>query len=534
MVKPIWNNGQRLNHQKFAKKTHPCAKKNMVPRAVLTKSVNAARPMSYLPKIAHSTVKRPIHKKKAFKNNNINQRVNTVSSKKFNTARPKAVVNAVKGNNFNVVKASACWVWKPENKFLDLVSKHNCASVTLKMGNVVTGVSPNQWSLLPNEPGPGSEVLRQRDKVLWMGAFRSGATRWVEPGTRTVGAGAPPTQQDTPTPKPQHNCRRPASAAIARRVSRSTKPPAPLGGPIHGGQEAPRSQIRRGTQEAGAPAHIKLVLHRPTLVDAKRARHTNGTDSGPGRARAAGPNTWGAQAGLYPGLPLARVDPLRTHPNFPYLPDSHSGLRAPLPGTRRTAAARKSLDKAAQPSIRFETSKNEAYSYVKYPNWTGAEPTGRQSRQSPKHEGPQGGSVAEASVVLAVRQMLTTHYRPSAPAILEWDGSCTETTGRASTSSHTTSFKGGQPTHAWTEAGGEWRRRDGGGGGPSPPELQGCNLSGASRRARLDGTQGSARVLRLHRYKVESSAVRPGDSREPLLGMSRVRLRLGYLWDYLR
>ncbi|GJR92578.1 hypothetical protein Tco_0264752 [Tanacetum coccineum] len=80
----------RVNHQNFAKKTHPCAKKNMVPRAVLMKSglvsintarqnisktsvlvniarqvntahskttVNAARPMSYLSKTAHSTVK---------------------------------------------------------------------------------------------------------------------------------------------------------------------------------------------------------------------------------------------------------------------------------------------------------------------------------------------------------------------------------------------------------------------------------------------------------------------------------------------
>ncbi|GJW61963.1 putative ribonuclease H-like domain-containing protein [Tanacetum coccineum] len=122
MVKPVWNNAQRVNHQNFAKKTHPYAKKNMVPRAVLMKSglvsvntahskttVNAARPMSYLSKIAHSTVKRPIHKNTTFKNSNINQRVNTARDKKINTARPKAVVNAVKGNNFNVVKASACW-----------------------------------------------------------------------------------------------------------------------------------------------------------------------------------------------------------------------------------------------------------------------------------------------------------------------------------------------------------------------------------------------------------------------------------------
>ncbi|GJW39380.1 putative ribonuclease H-like domain-containing protein [Tanacetum coccineum] len=114
MVKPIWNNAQRVNHQNFVKKTHPYAKKNLVPRAVLMKSglvlvntarqvnvahskttVNAARPMPYLSKTAHSTVKRPIHKSTTFKNYYINQRVNTVKGKKINTARPKAVVNAL-------------------------------------------------------------------------------------------------------------------------------------------------------------------------------------------------------------------------------------------------------------------------------------------------------------------------------------------------------------------------------------------------------------------------------------------------------
>ncbi|GJV73273.1 hypothetical protein Tco_1493268 [Tanacetum coccineum] len=101
MVKPVWNNAQRVNHQNVAKKTHPCAKKNLVPRSVLMKSglisiitarqnisktavlvntarqvnvahskttVNAARPMSYLSKIAHLIIKRPIHKNTAFKN----------------------------------------------------------------------------------------------------------------------------------------------------------------------------------------------------------------------------------------------------------------------------------------------------------------------------------------------------------------------------------------------------------------------------------------------------------------------------------
>ncbi|GKE17066.1 hypothetical protein Tco_1424643 [Tanacetum coccineum] len=32
------------------------------------------------------------------------------------TARPKAVINVVKGNQVNAIKASACWVWKPKTK----------------------------------------------------------------------------------------------------------------------------------------------------------------------------------------------------------------------------------------------------------------------------------------------------------------------------------------------------------------------------------------------------------------------------------
>ncbi|GJR25187.1 putative ribonuclease H-like domain-containing protein [Tanacetum coccineum] len=132
----------------------------MVPKAVLMKSgllsintarqvnithskttMNAARPMSYLSKTAHSTVKRPIHKNTTFKNNNFNQRVNVVKDKNVNivrskavvnVVRPKALVNAVKRNNVNAVKASACWVWKLKTKVLDHVSKHNSASITLK------------------------------------------------------------------------------------------------------------------------------------------------------------------------------------------------------------------------------------------------------------------------------------------------------------------------------------------------------------------------------------------------------------------
>ncbi|GJR21901.1 putative ribonuclease H-like domain-containing protein [Tanacetum coccineum] len=140
--------------------THPSPKRNMVPKVVLMRSglvslttarpintaqpktiMNSARPMTNVFNKAHSIVRRPINNKTTTKNSNFNKRVNTVSDKNVNTARPKAVVNAarpkavlnaVKGNQVNVVKASACWVWKPKTKVLDHVSKHNSASITLK------------------------------------------------------------------------------------------------------------------------------------------------------------------------------------------------------------------------------------------------------------------------------------------------------------------------------------------------------------------------------------------------------------------
>ncbi|GKA75059.1 hypothetical protein Tco_0781437 [Tanacetum coccineum] len=40
--------------------------------------------------------------------------------KQVNVVRPKAVLNAVKGNQVNAVKASACWVWKTKTKCTDI------------------------------------------------------------------------------------------------------------------------------------------------------------------------------------------------------------------------------------------------------------------------------------------------------------------------------------------------------------------------------------------------------------------------------
>ncbi|GJY42721.1 hypothetical protein Tco_0430934, partial [Tanacetum coccineum] len=116
--------------------THPSPKRNMVPKAVLLRSglvsltttrpvnttqpkttMNNAKPTTNVFNKAHSTVRRPIDNKTTTKNSNFNQRVNTVSGKNVNTAwlkavvnaaRPKEVLNAVKGNRFNAFKASAC------------------------------------------------------------------------------------------------------------------------------------------------------------------------------------------------------------------------------------------------------------------------------------------------------------------------------------------------------------------------------------------------------------------------------------------
>ncbi|GJS69825.1 putative ribonuclease H-like domain-containing protein [Tanacetum coccineum] len=142
--------------------THPNAQRNMVPRAVLMKTglkpfntvrtVNTAHPksivfsaksMSCFLKIAQSTVRRPFQSKTTLSNKRFTHKVNTAKAQAVNTTRPQAVntarpktvrpnsavVNAVKVNQANAVKASACWVWRP--------TKPNSASITLKKHNYI-------------------------------------------------------------------------------------------------------------------------------------------------------------------------------------------------------------------------------------------------------------------------------------------------------------------------------------------------------------------------------------------------------------
>ncbi|GKA63110.1 ribonuclease H-like domain-containing protein [Tanacetum coccineum] len=98
--------------------SHPSPNRNMVPKAVLVRSglvsLTTTRPINTAQLKTTVNSERPMTNK-----------VNTVSGKNVNAARPKAVLNDVKGNHVNAVKASTCWVWKPKTKVLDHVSKHN-------------------------------------------------------------------------------------------------------------------------------------------------------------------------------------------------------------------------------------------------------------------------------------------------------------------------------------------------------------------------------------------------------------------------
>ncbi|GKA06537.1 hypothetical protein Tco_0685761, partial [Tanacetum coccineum] len=139
----------RVNYNYTTKITHPNAQRNMVPRAVLMKTglktfntartVNTAHPKSIVfsaksipcfSKAAQSTERRPFQPKTTLSNKRFTHKVNTAKVQAVNTARPNtvktarpntvktarpnsAVVNVVRVNQENAVKASTCWVWRP-------------------------------------------------------------------------------------------------------------------------------------------------------------------------------------------------------------------------------------------------------------------------------------------------------------------------------------------------------------------------------------------------------------------------------------
>ncbi|GJT26223.1 ribonuclease H-like domain-containing protein [Tanacetum coccineum] len=107
--------------------------------AYLRLIVNSARTISNIFNRAHSYVRRPFNKFTTNKNSNLNEKVNTVR-RNVTIVGSKAVVSDNKGNEDNDVKASACWVWRPKQKVLDNVSRHNCPSMNFKRFDYEKGV----------------------------------------------------------------------------------------------------------------------------------------------------------------------------------------------------------------------------------------------------------------------------------------------------------------------------------------------------------------------------------------------------------
>ncbi|GJT86752.1 putative ribonuclease H-like domain-containing protein [Tanacetum coccineum] len=79
----------------------------------------ALGPMKNVINNAYSTARRPFNKITATNNSNFTKKVNTVKGTRVNTARPKAVLSAVKGYKGSAVKTSTRWVWRPKHKVLD-------------------------------------------------------------------------------------------------------------------------------------------------------------------------------------------------------------------------------------------------------------------------------------------------------------------------------------------------------------------------------------------------------------------------------
>ncbi|GKA35834.1 hypothetical protein Tco_0722325, partial [Tanacetum coccineum] len=113
-------------------------------------TVNSARKASNIFNKAHSLVRRPFNNSTTNKNSNLKEKVNTVKGN-VTTIGPKVVVSDNKGNEANAVKASTCWVWRPKQKVLDHVSRHNGESMNFKRFDYVNAQGRSKsvmaWSL---------------------------------------------------------------------------------------------------------------------------------------------------------------------------------------------------------------------------------------------------------------------------------------------------------------------------------------------------------------------------------------------------
>nr|GEZ55967.1 hypothetical protein [Tanacetum cinerariifolium] len=159
--KLVWNNAIRVNHQNSQRLSHP-------PKVVLTNyglkilntdrqtssrvvvsvntvrpintayprtTVNGAKPSSNVFHKSHLLVRRNFNQRTSPKNSGLKEKDNNVKEKVI-TVGTKAVVSVVYRNEENVVKSSACWIWRPTRNVIDHIFKDS-GSYMLKRFNYI-------------------------------------------------------------------------------------------------------------------------------------------------------------------------------------------------------------------------------------------------------------------------------------------------------------------------------------------------------------------------------------------------------------
>ncbi|GJR66251.1 hypothetical protein Tco_0012316 [Tanacetum coccineum] len=189
VVKPVWDNAKRVNHQKISNKlNYPQEKRTFVPSGVLTRTglVNPVRPNekravqtinttrhvstarfvctarpfalkiaqtssavrpiyprmdNVRPRASYSPIKRSYYTKPSFRPKNIKQDVKTSGVKNMTTAGTRAVVNTGKGKMNNDLKKLR-WVCRPKGNYMDHESKEKGSFILKKFEYVdLKGIS---------------------------------------------------------------------------------------------------------------------------------------------------------------------------------------------------------------------------------------------------------------------------------------------------------------------------------------------------------------------------------------------------------
>ncbi|GJX43756.1 putative ribonuclease H-like domain-containing protein [Tanacetum coccineum] len=174
VVKPVWDNAKRVNHQKNSNKLkYPQARRTFVPSGVLTRtgvvstvrpkvnhvrpnastvrpkvnpvrpnistarSVGTIRPIyprmdNVRPRASYSPIKRSYYTKLAFRPKVLKKDIKTFGVKNMTTIGTRAVANTGKGKMENALKKSR-WVWRPKGNYMDHESKESGSFILKKI-----------------------------------------------------------------------------------------------------------------------------------------------------------------------------------------------------------------------------------------------------------------------------------------------------------------------------------------------------------------------------------------------------------------